>query len=323
MDIGFKELCILGSVVLIFTSIVLRILRIAELVSKSIILGISRICNNESKNKSTQNNDAKTYNGGTQCPTEHIHYEEVVARRMFMETRLSEKNIIYKTMKAASNFSTTVANCAHKCSTYSDKIQTAEKTNQDEHKVKKKKNSEKVVFDIGDGVDVEYDNPITKEGVINKNRYRQEASEHAKRRNHYFELAKSAFTSGDKQGASTYSKLGHSENGKMRQANKKAADLILKTLNKSFPKCLTLDLHGLYVSEALNFLNEFIEAHLNEGVDEVQIITGKGNHSDNGRPRLRPTIMEHLKKKGFMYTEDKVNTGEFTVHLMRRSALVL
>ena len=31
----------------------------------------------------------------------------------------------------------------------------------------------------------------------------------------------------------------------------------------------------------------------------IQVITGKGNHSFNGRPRIKPAVITYIKKKKF------------------------
>ena len=39
----------------------------------------------------------------------------------------------------------------------------------------------------------------------------------------------------------------------------------------------------------------------------MEVVTGKGNRSENGKSRLRPAVQQWLDQKGFSYSE--VNSG--------------
>ena len=45
----------------------------------------------------------------------------------------------------------------------------------------------------------------------------------------------------------------------------------------------------------------------------MDVITGKGNRSENGKSRLRPAVQNWLDQKSYSYTE--VNVGCFRVRL--------
>lgn len=63
-----------------------------------------------------------------------------------------------------------------------------------------------------------------------------------------------------------------------------------------------LDLHGLFVQEAIPYVDEFLKAELQKrpqnSLTKVSIITGQGNNSIRG-PKLGPAVMEYLKKSGY------------------------
>ena len=64
-------------------------------------------------------------------------------------------------------------------------------------------------------------------------------------------------------------------------------------------------------------LSEFIserQVRLKKGqVESVEVVTGKGNRSDNGRSRLRPAVQNWLDQKKYPYSE--VNSGCLKVQL--------
>ena len=64
----------------------------------------------------------------------------------------------------------------------------------------------------------------------------------------------------------------------------------------------TLDLHCLHVQEALAALDLFLDKHIAEMSDSefhrtLYIITGRGLHSRNGIPRVRPAVEGRLKQR--------------------------
>lgn len=65
----------------------------------------------------------------------------------------------------------------------------------------------------------------------------------------------------------------------------------------------TLDLHYLYVAEALHALDEFLEYHLaklcktNRRSTVVYIITGRGARSNNGTSKIKPAVSKKLNSR--------------------------
>jgi DNA-nicking Smr family endonuclease len=72
---------------------------------------------------------------------------------------------------------------------------------------------------------------------------------------------------------------------------------------------LTIDLHGLYVEEAVGFVKERLESLKNSG-KTLSIITGAGNHSKD-KALIKPKIFDMIKQFGYTYTE--VNEGTIDV----------
>ena len=83
----------------------------------------------------------------------------------------------------------------------------------------------------------------------------------------------------------------------------------------------TLDLHRLYVKEALIKVEERIELLRKlPGLQELTIIVGKGKHSEEGVSKLKPEVlstMENYKKivPVFSAKVDPLNQGKILVSL--------
>ena len=78
-----------------------------------------------------------------------------------------------------------------------------------------------------------------------------------------------------------------------------------------------LDLHFLQTEEALRQLSNFVaerRSRLERGRSEmVEVVTGKGNRSKNGRSRLKPAVVSWLDQKNIQHFE--VNQGCLKIHL--------
>lgn len=67
----------------------------------------------------------------------------------------------------------------------------------------------------------------------------------------------------------------------------------------------TLDLHHFRVVEAVTVFDMFLDYHIRVSSERgssqttcLKIITGRGQHSVNGKPRIKPAILRHIKKRG-------------------------
>ena len=74
----------------------------------------------------------------------------------------------------------------------------------------------------------------------------------------------------------------------------------------------TIDLHGLFVKEAIARSDKHISACKRARVTRTTFITGKGNRSLNGRPVLKPNIEQHLRQLGLTVLPDVPNAGCIT-----------
>lgn len=99
-----------------------------------------------------------------------------------------------------------------------------------------------------------------------------------------------------------------------KKCNQQAALQIIEEKN-AYQDERTIDLHELHVVEALTCLESFIVENTREGRNVVQVITGRGNNSQNGKPRIKPAVVAFLKQKRYGYEE--VNPGMLRVFLSR------
>ncbi|KAG1752990.1 hypothetical protein EDB19DRAFT_2035542 [Suillus lakei] len=84
-----------------------------------------------------------------------------------------------------------------------------------------------------------------------------------------------------------------------------------------FRKCRfnVVDLHGLYVEEAKLYFHDAIRGVRDLGESSIRVIVGKGNHSLNNIPRVKPAIQEYGESLGLGVEVDPHNDGCFVVSL--------
>jgi len=151
---------------------------------------------------------------------------------------------------------------------------------------------------------------------------RDKAQELAKKRGDCFERSQKAFKSGEKAKAKELSDEGKKYDKEMIECNKKAANLIFKLNNtdKNLP-IHEIDLHGLFVEEAKNFAEERIKLCKEKKVDALIIIVGRGNHSIDNIPKIKPAIEQLVKSNGLESRMNEPNPGCITV-LFKKGAQV-
>lgn len=61
---------------------------------------------------------------------------------------------------------------------------------------------------------------------------------------------------------------------------------------------IEIDLHGFRVQEAVNYVAEVLVRIINDNsASFLLIVTGRGKHSRNGMPKIRPAIESFFKKE--------------------------
>ena len=95
--------------------------------------------------------------------------------------------------------------------------------------------------------------------------------------------------------------------------NKLAADILFQCNNANIRRD-QIDLHGLYVPEALKKLNERIKKDRQQSnASKLDIIVGRGKHSSDGKARIRAVVLEELPKYKIPFAQNVRNSGCITI----------
>jgi len=129
-----------------------------------------------------------------------------------------------------------------------------------------------------------------------------------------FEQSHDAYAQGAGARAKELSTQGHQHQHKMESLNKQASDWIFAENNKdSNPG--EIDLHGLYVKEAIAYTDNAIEQAKLRGDSDIRLIVGKGLHSTGSHAKIKPAIEELMQKHQLVAELDPHNAGVLIVRL--------
>ncbi|KAJ3106213.1 hypothetical protein HDU97_006846 [Phlyctochytrium planicorne] len=137
---------------------------------------------------------------------------------------------------------------------------------------------------------------------------REQALKHHVKRVEAFQTAASFYKRGNmtsRATASFYADQGHTETKSMNHWNHLASLAILRDNSILQNNPHTLDLHGLTRAEAIQALDERINAWYNSnganGLPSrpLKVITGSGTHSKKHQPVLLPAALKHVRKQGW------------------------
>lgn len=134
--------------------------------------------------------------------------------------------------------------------------------------------------------------------------YREEANKFLQQRTDLYQKAQVYHQRGMNEVAQFYSLLASQQTQYYERANSLAATTFLDEHSKKLKDFNTLDLHFLYVKEALPALDLFLDRNINllrhsttKQSECLQIITGRGNRSQNNLPKIRPAIQARLQAR--------------------------
>jgi len=129
-----------------------------------------------------------------------------------------------------------------------------------------------------------------------------------------FEQSHQAYSAGDGAKAKELSNQGKEHQSKMEALNKEASDWIFVENNKD-SKPGEIDLHGLYVKEAIAHTDQAIQEAKQRGDSEVHLIVGKGLHSPGGAAKIKPAIEDLMQTHQLVAELDPHNAGVLIVHM--------
>jgi hypothetical protein len=154
---------------------------------------------------------------------------------------------------------------------------------------------------------------------------REEARDHARLRNMYFQQATQAYLYGNKALAKELGAKGRNHSEQMKKAHAAASENIFQQRNPRansavFNKngVVMLDLHGLHVSEGLRILSREL-SQLRDNVKgrvpiQVHVLTGTGHHTKGRTPARLPVAVEtYLQGEGIKF--DKPEAGVVKISL--------
>ncbi|KAN0114091.1 hypothetical protein V8E52_007067 [Russula decolorans] len=132
-------------------------------------------------------------------------------------------------------------------------------------------------------------------------------------RHEALKLANHARKKGDYDAAARYKQDVQKCKSGVEFLNKVAADVIFTKKNKGRPDGM-IDLHGLYVGEALEYAELAFELAALEDDKVARFIVGKGLHAKDGKAKIRPALEKLCQERGFTYYLDPKNAGVLIVH---------
>ena len=101
----------------------------------------------------------------------------------------------------------------------------------------------------------------------------------------------------------------------MEQYNKQASEFIFRENNaEGRAPADTIDLHGQFVEEAEDILEERIRYAQSHGQTHLHVIVGKGNHSPNHTQKIKPRVEQVCQELGLQYHTES-NEGRIYINL--------
>ena len=136
---------------------------------------------------------------------------------------------------------------------------------------------------------------------------------------HFAAESQRAYQSGDGAGAHNLSEQGKKHAAKADEYNKQASEFIFRE-NNAVGKVGgdTIDLHGQYVEEAEEILEQRIRYAQSHGETHLHVIVGKGNHSTDHIQKIKPRVEQICQELGLQYNTEE-NEGRMYINLQGAS----
>ena len=104
--------------------------------------------------------------------------------------------------------------------------------------------------------------------------------------------------------------------------NKQASDYIFRENNSSGRVADdTIDLHGQFVEEAEQILEQRIRYAQQNGQTHLHVIVGRGNHSVNHIQKIKPRVEQVCQELGLQYMTEQ-NEGRMYINLQGGPAVM-
>ncbi|KAB2578328.1 putative smr domain-containing protein [Lasiodiplodia theobromae] len=146
-------------------------------------------------------------------------------------------------------------------------------------------------------------------------RLRELARNERSKRQDCFDRAHEAYESGDGAKAHELSEAGKRHAAKMDEYNRQASEFIFRENNAEDRVAGDeIDLHGQFVEEAEDILEERIRYAQKHGQTHLHVIVGKGNHSTGHVQKLKPRCEQVCRDLGLQFRTEE-NAGRIYVDL--------
>ncbi|WFD34485.1 Putative ATP-dependent helicase IRC3 [Malassezia cuniculi] len=129
-----------------------------------------------------------------------------------------------------------------------------------------------------------------------------------------FRASKEAYRNGDGARAKQLSEEGNMHQQRMEQLNAQAAEWIYAANNADSPPG-TIDLHGLYVKEAIAKAEQVLQQARAQNYPQLRIIVGKGIHSKDHVSHIKPAVERLVRDYNVSAHVDPKNTGVLIVNM--------
>ncbi|CAK4032849.1 Hypothetical predicted protein [Lecanosticta acicola] len=146
-------------------------------------------------------------------------------------------------------------------------------------------------------------------------RLRDAARKEQGQHQHYAAEARQAYERGDGARAHEMSEQSKRHAAEADRLNKQASEFIFRE-NNAVGKVAgdTVDLHGQYVEEAEEILEQRIRYAQQTGQSHLHVIVGKGNHSPDHIQKIKPRVEKVCQELGLQYHTEH-NEGRIFVDL--------
>lgn len=157
--------------------------------------------------------------------------------------------------------------------------------------------------------------------------YRALSRHHRQQQYECFGRAKGAMKRNDADEAVFFARIANFHGERTERCNHYAANCIEELHRNEVQDPMKLDLHYLYVREAAESLDLFLDRHISDIRDsrkayvELGIITGRGLHSRDNYSKIKEMTGRRLQQRGLVPTE--LNAGLLGVKITPRSLLAL
>ncbi|OJA08022.1 hypothetical protein AZE42_08012 [Rhizopogon vesiculosus] len=128
-----------------------------------------------------------------------------------------------------------------------------------------------------------------------------------------FQQSHEAYARRERALAKELSEKGKQHERTMEALNAEASAWIFRENNLD-SKPGEVDLHGLYVKEAISYSDKAIKEARQRGDSQIRLIVGKGLHSD-GQARIKPAIEKMMGQYNLPTEVDPQNAGVLIVQL--------